>query len=65
MGRKPIFEKAMTQVERNRRYLDKLKLRAKSNISATSVAESEYKYSKKIVSKVFYTKFIGKYHLPL
>lgn len=53
MGRKPIFEKAMTQVERNRRYLDKLKLRAKSNISATSVAESEYKYSKKSFQKFF------------
>lgn len=41
MGRKPIFEKPMTQVERNRRYLDKLKLRAKNNISATDIAENK------------------------
>lgn len=53
MGRKPIFEKPMTQVERNRRYLDKLKSRTKNNISATSVAESESKYSKKLFQKFF------------
>lgn len=53
MGRKPIFEKPMTQVERNRRYLDKLKSRAKNNISATGVAESKSKYSKKLFQKFF------------
>lgn len=53
MGRKPIFEKPMTQVERNRRYLDKLKIHAKRYVSAISVAETHDNYPKKRFAKKF------------
>lgn len=41
MGRKPIFEKPMTQVERNRRYLNKLRSKAKRHVSGTDLADNK------------------------
>lgn len=61
MGRKPIFEKPMTQVERNRRYLDKLKSRAKKNIFGIELVESKKDADNNILNSYRYIPGVLRY----
>lgn len=61
MGRKPIFEKPMTQVERNRRYLNKLKSRAKKNISGIELVENKKDADNNILNSYRYNPGVLRY----